>query len=182
MLQGLEGKLRSLAVFLAGGYRRGTKPQGDKGRQGAPSSRASPAASYSAAGLAGDLPPAKRQRLEAVFRQEEQQCALALAALHTDAQASTDDKSCSVQPQQQTCPVNTASARTLRTASCRAGCRQSAPWSPAQPRQPACCACSASATCRAWPRAWTRPPDGASQASACVTGLHPALARRVLRP
>ena len=75
--QALEGKLRGLASFLASGYRRGGQPRLRKAQQAALSGAAAHAAPYAAAGGPdGELPPAKRQRQEAVLRQEEQQCAL----------------------------------------------------------------------------------------------------------
>lgn len=75
-MQGLEARLRSLAAFLASSYRKGAK-----GRSFA----ASPAASQVTGGFgsimgdggnsAGGMPPAKRQRMEHVYRLEEHQYA-----------------------------------------------------------------------------------------------------------
>ena len=75
-MQGLEARLRSLAAFLSSSYRKGAKAR----------MAASPAASQVTGGAFGSMmgdgaesrggvPPAKRQRMEHVYRLEDQQYA-----------------------------------------------------------------------------------------------------------
>ena len=75
-MQGLEARLRSLAAFLSSSYRKGAKARTFAGSPQA--SQATAGGFGSMVGDGGDsvggLPPAKRQRMEHVFRLEDQQC------------------------------------------------------------------------------------------------------------
>ena len=76
-MQGLEARLRSLAAFLSSSYRKGAKARSFAGSPAA--SQATGGGFGSMVGDGGDsvggLPPAKRQRMEHVFRLEDHQCA-----------------------------------------------------------------------------------------------------------